>query len=90
MNINAKHQVIYTLDLTEMEVAILINALGKTREDNYETLCKEYNGTKDIAKTFDTVAQHMYNNMRSALSNTLNVDNSLDEIYTKVIEHSKD
>lgn len=90
MNINAKHTVTYTLDLTEMEVAILINALGKTREDNYETLCKEYNGTKNIAKTFDTVAQNMYDNMRSTLSMELDVVNSLDEIYTKVIEHSKE
>lgn len=90
MNINTKHTVTYTLDLTEMEIAILINALGKTREENYETLCQEYNGTKYIAKTFDTVAQNMYDDMRSRLSMELGVVDSLDEIYTTVIEHSKD
>lgn len=90
MNINAKHTVTYTLDLTEMEVAILIHALGKTKQLDYEKLCLEYDESIKMAKTFDDVAQNMYSNMRSSLSNTLNVDNSLDEIYTKVIEHSKE
>ena len=90
MNIKVKNTPTYTLDLTEMEIAILIHALGKTKRLDYETLCVEYSDSIAMAKSFDTVAQNMYNNMRSALSNTLNVDNSLDEIYTKVIEHSKD
>lgn len=90
MNIKVKNTPTYTLDLTEMEIAILIHALGRTKRLNYETLCLEYSNSISMAQTFDVVAQNMYDNMRSALSNTLNVDNSLDEIYTKVIEHSKD
>ena len=90
MNIKVKNTPIYDLDLTEMEVAILIYALGKTKKLNFETLCLEYDESIKMAKTFDDVAQNMYSDMRSALSNTLNVDNSLDEIYTKVIEHSKE
>jgi len=90
MNIKVKNTPIYTLDLTETEIAILIHALGKTKKLDYETLCLEYSDSIDMAKSFDDVAQNMYSNMRLSLSNTLNVDNSLDEIYTKVIEHSKD
>lgn len=90
MNIKVKNTPIYTLDLTEMEIAILIHALGRTKRLNYETLCLEYSNSIKMAKTFDDVAQHMYNNMRSTLSSTLNIANSLDEIYTKVIEHNKE
>lgn len=89
MNIKVKNTPMYTLDLTEMEIAILIHALGKTKKLDYETLCLEYSDSIDMAQSFDTVAQNMYSNMRSVLSNTLNVDNSLDEIYTRVVEHSK-
>lgn len=90
MNIKVKNTPIYTLDLTETEIAILIHALGKTKKLDYERLCIEYSDSIDMAQSFDTVAQNMYSNMRSSLSNTLNVDNSLDEIYTKVIKHSKE
>lgn len=90
MNIKVKNTPIYTLDLTEMEITILIHALGRTKKLDYEILCLEYDESINMAKTFDDVAQNMYSNMRSTLSSTLNVDNSLDEIYTKVIGHSKD
>lgn len=90
MNIKVKNIPIYTLDLTETEIAILIHALGRTKRLDYETLCLDYSGSVKMAKTFDDVAQNMYNNMRLVLSNTLNVDNLLDELYTKVIEHSKE
>lgn len=90
MEIKVKNTPIYTLNLTEMEVAILIYALGQTKKLNFETLCLDYDNSIKMAETFDDVAQNMYSNMRSALSNTLNVNNLLDEIYTKVIEHSKE
>ena len=39
MNIKVKNTPIYTLDLTEMEIAILIHALGRSKRLDYETLC---------------------------------------------------
>lgn len=88
MNITKKNKPVFTLDLTEMELALVLHAIGRVSTEQLKDFCSLYGGTEKDIKIFDSKLLDMYTNIRASLED--NPDELIENTYSRCIKNYKE
>lgn len=88
MNITKKNKPVFTLDLTEMELALILHAIGRISTEQLKDFCYTYGGTKKDIEIFDSKLLDMYTNIRASLED--NPDELIENTYSRCIKNYKE
>ena len=67
MNIIKKNKPVFTLNLTEMELALICNAMGRISTEQLKDFCSLYGGTEKDVNFFDTKLFDMSTDIKTSL-----------------------
>ena len=67
MNITKKNKPVFTLELTEMELALILHAIGRVSTEQLKDFCSLYDDTEKDVEIFDSKLFDMYTDIKSSL-----------------------
>ena len=88
MNITKKNKPIFTLNLTEMELALIHNAIGRVSTEQLQDFCSLYDGTEKDVTFFDAKLYDMYTDIKTSLEDY--PCEVAENIYSRCIKNYKE
>lgn len=88
MNITKKNKPVFTLNLTEMELALILHAVGRVSTEQLKDFCSLYDGTEKDVKIFDSKLFDIYTDIKSSLEDY--PGEVAENIYSRCIKNYKE
>lgn len=88
MNITKKNKPVFTLNLTEMELALILHAIGRVSTEQLKDFCSLYGGIEKDVKIFDSKLFDMYTDIKSSLEDY--PCEVAENIYSRCIKNYKE